>query len=70
MNEIIDAALGLVQRQLEEMRDAARGAQHFTDGRTVAGRRARLIDKHLTRLLEDLADLGAFGHLCRNPWEE
>jgi len=45
------------EQRLTTIRNVAMSAVKATDGRTNAGRRARIIFKSLTRLLEDLGDL-------------
>jgi hypothetical protein len=44
------------EARLETTHGCVRGAVRITDGRSSEGRRARLIEKHTGRLLEDISD--------------
>lgn len=46
-----------MESQLETVHAVASSLVNATDGRTVAGRKARLVDRHVGRLIEDIGDL-------------
>ena len=56
VNRVHDA-----ERRLFTMRGVVATAVKATDGRTNEGKRARIIDKHITRAIEDLAELNGDG---------
>lgn len=47
--------IGDTESRLETMQSVAHSMVGATDGRTIEGRKARVIDRQLTRLIEDLA---------------
>lgn len=52
-----DNRLGDAEERINTIRSIARSTVNMTDGRTTEGQRARIIDRSLGRLLEDLAEL-------------
>jgi len=49
--------IGDMESRLETLQSVAHSMVNATDGRSIAGRKARLIDRALSRLIEDLAVL-------------
>jgi len=47
------------ESRLVTIRNVAESAMHFTDGRSLTGKRARKMHKAVDRLIEDLAELRA-----------
>lgn len=50
---------GDLETRLETMQAMATSMVNASDGRTIEGRKARAIHRYLTRLLEDLSEIGA-----------
>jgi hypothetical protein len=53
----VDNRLGDAESRFITLHDVARALVAATDGRTAEGRRARIMERHSTRMMEDLADL-------------
>lgn len=49
--------LRALESQLDTVHSVARSLENATDGRTTTGKRARLIRRHVGRLIEDFAEL-------------
>jgi hypothetical protein len=53
----VDNRLGDAETRFTTLHAVAKSLVSATDGRTVEGRRARIMERHSTRMMEDLADL-------------